>query len=82
LASFAGMRRSRPGVGRIELVTPETKRTVEQAIAKNDWRTIDPYGRFLGPILERISSENPLKAIQVQQFVRSIRASFGATPCR
>jgi hypothetical protein len=69
-------------VGRIELITPETKRSLEEAIAKSDWSTIDRYSRFLGPILKRISSENPLKASQIEQFRRSIRWPIGAGKCR
>jgi hypothetical protein len=38
-------------VGRIELVTPETKQSVEEALAKGDWPTVDRYARFLEPIL-------------------------------
>ena len=69
-------------VGRIELITPETKRSVEEAIAKSDSSTIDRYARFLDPILERISSENPLKASQVDHVRRSIHGSFGTRKCR
>jgi hypothetical protein len=69
-------------VGRIELVTPETERSVEEGIAQGDWGTIDRYQRFLGPILKRISSENPLKASQVEQFRRSMQESFGVRKCR
>ena len=69
-------------VGRIELITPKTKRSVEEAIAKSDSSTIDRYARFLDPILERISSENPLKASQVEHFRRSIHGSFGTRKCR
>jgi len=54
-------------VGRLELITPETKRSVEQAIAKGDWVTIDRYGRFLSPILNRIYAGNPAKVGQVEQ---------------
>ena len=57
-------------VGRIELITPETRRTVEDAIANSDSSTIDRYRRFLDPILKRISSENPVKERQVEQFRR------------
>ena len=63
-------------VGRIELITPETERSVEQAIAKNDWPTIDRYSRFLDPILRRISSESPIKEIQIEQFRRNIQGSI------
>jgi len=41
-------------VGRIELVTPETTHTVEDALAADDWPTIDRYRRFLRPILQRV----------------------------
>jgi len=41
-------------VGRIELVTPETTQTVEDALARDDWPALDPYRRFLGPILQRV----------------------------
>ena len=69
-------------VGRIELVTPETKLAVEEAIAKGDWSTINRYERFLDPILKRISSENPLKASQVERVRQSIHGSFGTRKCR
>ena len=44
-------------VGRIELITPETKRTVEEAIAKNDTRTLTAYQRFFEPILKSIGMQ-------------------------
>jgi hypothetical protein len=69
-------------VGRIELVTPETRRAVEEGMARGDWAAIDRYQRFLGPILSRISSENPLKASQVEGFVQSMQASYGVRKCR
>jgi hypothetical protein len=56
-------------VGRIELITPETRRLVEEAIAKGDWVTIDRYGRFLSPILNRIYAGNPAKVDQVKQVL-------------
>jgi hypothetical protein len=55
-------------VGRIELVTPETKRAVEEALTKGDWPTVDRYARFLKPILERISSEGAAKAREMEQL--------------
>jgi hypothetical protein len=68
-------------VGRIELITSETRRSVEQAIATRDRSTIERYGRFLDSILQRISSESPSMASQVAQF-RNIQASLGAGVCR
>jgi hypothetical protein len=69
-------------VGRIELVTPQTTHAVEAAIAKGDWSTIDRYQRFLDPILKSISSENPLKAAQIEGFRVSMHDSFGRRKCR
>jgi hypothetical protein len=69
-------------VGRIELVTPETERAVEEGIAKGDWGAIDRYQRFLGPILKRISSESPLKASQVERLRLSMQETFGIRKCR
>jgi hypothetical protein len=58
-------------VGRIELVTPETKRQVEAAIAKSDWSVIDRYSRFLDPILKSIYSGKSYKADEIKQLFRN-----------
>jgi hypothetical protein len=68
-------------VWRIELVTPETRRTVEEASATADWPTINRYRRFLDPILARISSENPAKAQQVDRFRQRVQSYVGSQ-CR
>jgi hypothetical protein len=44
-------------VGRLELVSPATQRTVAEALAANDNATLEKYGRFLEPILN-ILKEN------------------------
>jgi hypothetical protein len=46
----APARVSRVFVGRIELITPETKRAVREAVAKGDAQTLGLYQRFLEPI--------------------------------
>jgi hypothetical protein len=48
-------------VGRVELITAETRRDVESAITRGDRRALEPYARFLGPILQRIIYEDPAK---------------------
>jgi hypothetical protein len=68
-------------VGRIELVTAATKRTVEDAFARKDWPLVQRYGRFLEPILDRISSEGALAARQVQQFRQDFPAILSGA-CR
>jgi hypothetical protein len=65
-------------VGRIELITSETKRAVEEAIAKKDWSTIGRYSRFLDPILKRI----PLDGKQIEQVRRIVQSSNDARVCR
>jgi hypothetical protein len=68
-------------VGRIELVTRETKRSVESAIAKSDWSAFDRYSRFLDPILKRIYSGNPAKVGEIEQRFRTFQGSTGGA-CR
>jgi hypothetical protein len=41
-------------VGRIEVFTPQTLKTVENAIDAKDTKIVNVYGRFLGPIMERL----------------------------
>jgi len=69
-------------VGRIELITAETKRVVEDALTAGDWPVIERYGRFLEPILQRIAAESALQASRVEQFRQNIPASIGAGGCR
>ena len=69
-------------VGRIELVTPETKRSVESAIARSDWPAVDRYNRFLDPILRRIYAGNPAKLSEIEQLYRNWQNSIGAGSCR
>jgi len=64
----AASQTARVFVGRIELVTPETERSMEEALSKGDWPTVDRYARFLDPILARISSESPAKAREVEEL--------------
>jgi len=69
-------------VGRIELVTPETRRAVESAIARSDWPAVDRYSRFLDPILNRIYAGNASKVSEVEDRFRSYQASSGEGQCR
>ena len=55
-------------VGRIELITPETERSVEAAISANDLCALDRYSRFLEPILERLQSHDPAAASEIEHF--------------
>ena len=41
-------------VGRMEVITPETERAVENAIVHSDTALLERHGRFLGPIADAI----------------------------
>jgi hypothetical protein len=69
-------------VGRIELITPEITRSVENAMASGDWPAIERYGRFLDPILNRIVAEIPSMANQIAQVRQKIWSSINAGACR
>jgi hypothetical protein len=45
---------SRVFVGRLELITPATEKSIETAIASHDGATLGKYGRFLYPIFKVI----------------------------
>lgn len=50
-------------VGRVEIITPVTVQAVEGAIAANDVATLAKYGRFLGPITERMDATPRVRAV-------------------
>jgi hypothetical protein len=56
------VRVNRVFVGRIELVTPATERSIETALPAHDRETLQKYGRFLNPILQIIISKQPGRA--------------------
>jgi hypothetical protein len=62
-------------VGRVEVITPETVAIVENAILTNDTKTIDAYGRFLGPIMDRISPTR-----KVFNLLNGALAKYMSTP--
>jgi hypothetical protein len=55
-------------VGRIELITAETMRSVKAAIATNDSCVLNRYRRFLGPILKRIVLQDPASAAEIEHW--------------
>ena len=73
---------SRVFVGRMELITLETKRAVEDAMVRKDSSVIDRYGRFLEPILERISAENLGSVSQIERLRANVKSSFAESACR
>jgi hypothetical protein len=68
-------------VGRIELVTPETKQSLQSAVAQSDWATVDRYHRFLDPILWQIYG-NPSRISEIELSYRTHDASLEGGNCR
>jgi hypothetical protein len=69
-------------VGRIELITPEMKRSVQEAISNNDISAANRYGRFLEPILDRLLHENPTSAGEINRFRGEVSAAMPSGTCR
>jgi hypothetical protein len=63
-------------VGRIELVTPATQRSVEAALASRDAATLRKYGRFLQPIFDIIlqKQSDPTRAASLQDDLAASHA--------
>lgn len=72
-------------VGRMEVVTPSAQRAVESAIARNDTRVLEQYGRFLAPITDRILAKNdsPSAKSKIRDVTHAAFASYlkRATVC-
>jgi hypothetical protein len=69
---------ARAFVGRMEVITPATQEEIKLAISKYDRLAMEPYGRFLEPVVKgfltkRISAEDELDAIGM---IHSIRADY------
>jgi hypothetical protein len=65
----------------MELFTAATLKAVRAAITDNDLATLKIYGRFLHPIVERISAEPELKLDKIrldQVLIRLPVAGFGS----
>jgi len=69
-------------VGRIELITPETMRSVESAIAQGDWAKVERYRRFLAPVLMRIYAGNAAKANEISGHIWNYEQSSSSGGCR
>jgi hypothetical protein len=78
----APLQTARVFVGRIEIVTPDTTRSVERALAADDAVALNRYRRFLEPILARIEPGNSERANQAARLLGRMDESIGATPCR
>jgi len=72
-------------VGRMELVTPVTRRDVRLALAADDRQMLQTYGRFLKPIADRVLAEvSPLDRELLAGRMKAVAASWEIPPssCR
>ena len=60
-------------VGRMEIITPAIQEEVKQAVATNDSRALEKYGRFLEPIARRIGVGGPWLKSVAERLVASTR---------
>jgi hypothetical protein len=68
-------------VGRVEVITPDTIGTVQQAIQSNDTKTLEAYGRFLGPIADRLP-ESKQKTSMLDAALAARLRDAGTGGCR
>ena len=68
---------ARAFVGRVELITPGVEHDVETAVRANDMKRLVGYGRFLGPITDRIMAKprTAIEKAQIQEALRLVIAS-------
>jgi hypothetical protein len=69
-------------VGRIELITPDTMRSVESAIARSDWAKVERYHRFLAPVLKLIYIGDAAKANEISRRLWDYEQSSSSGNCR
>jgi hypothetical protein len=59
-------------VGRMEVITPATRRDIEQALARRDRAAIAKYQRFLEPILDQMKAGNPAHANELDRELSDV----------
>jgi hypothetical protein len=64
-------------VGRIELITPDTVRSLESAISRGDWASLQPYRRFLDPMVSRVYPGDSARVSQVERLYREFESQHG-----
>jgi hypothetical protein len=55
-------------VGRMEIISPATLETVQQALYSRDQATLRKYCRFLEPIMRKVKKD-PAQADQINEFL-------------
>jgi hypothetical protein len=71
---------ARAFIGRMEIVTPESLRLVQDAIARNDTAALERNGRFLGPIADRLaaSTTSVTDRMRIRAIANAVFANYMA----
>ena len=70
---------ARAFVGRVELITPATIKAVEDAIAADNKQVLQTYGRFLGPVAERIMAKGAAGNEKILALLQDAYSSYVRT---
>jgi hypothetical protein len=69
-------------VGRAEMLSPWTERTIRAAMETNDTKTLGRYGRFLAPFLAQIRAKGGLNESPLAtKYAQQVAAGVGTGPC-
>jgi hypothetical protein len=69
-------------VGRVEILSPWTERTIRAAMETGDSKTLDKFGRFLTPFLAQINAKGGLhETPQATSYVQKAEARLSSAPC-
>jgi hypothetical protein len=70
-------------VGRMEVVTPATQQIVRDALGAGDRATLQKYGRFLQPIISRLTATaTPMERAMIDHQLQQTSATAWASPSR
>jgi hypothetical protein len=64
-------------VGRIEVLPPETRTMLQQAVNRNDPAPLEKLGRFLSPFSLRLTGARSI----VQTALSAMRTASGSSTC-
>jgi hypothetical protein len=69
-------------VGRVEMLSPWTERTIRAAMETNDTKKLDQFERFLAPFLAQIRAKGGLtKSPLAVKYAQQVAARIDSAPC-
>jgi hypothetical protein len=69
-------------VGRAEVLSPWSDRTIRAAMETGDTKTLDKFGRFLSPFLAQIQAKGGLtESLAATKYFQQVSAKPGSAPC-